>query len=94
MSKRFVAIEDHVDGGMFCLGIFKDYRTAVGEIMESIWDFKDSYKNEGDVFEYSEPETMEGECGEVMTVRYKHSSWKEECKHYYYILFSEEESTE
>ena len=73
---------------MFCLGIFKDYRTAVGAIMDNIWDLKDSYRGEGDVFEYSEPEMMEGECGEVITVRFKGSSWKEEFKHYYYILFA------
>lgn len=89
MSKRFVAIEDHADGGMLCLGIFKDYRTAVGEIMESIWDFKDNYKNEGDIFEYTEPEIMEGEGGEIMTVRFKRSSWKEERKQYYYILLAD-----
>jgi len=88
-GKRFVAIEDQVDGGMFCLGIFKDYRTAVGEIMNSIWDFKDDYKNEGDVFEYSEPKMMEGDCGEVITVRFKYHTWDNECKHYYYILLAD-----
>lgn len=57
--------------------------------MNSIWDLKDSYRKEGDIFEYTEPEMMEGECGEVIMVRFKANSWDKECKHYYYILLAD-----
>ena len=93
MKRQFVAIEDHVDGGMFCLGIFDDYRTAVGEIMDSVWEFKENYRKEGDIFHYTEMENMEGDYGEVMTVTFKKNCWEKERHHYYYILYDDSEET-
>ena len=88
-ARRFVLINDQIDDGIFCLGIFHDYRTAVGEVMERVWEFKESYQNEGDVFEYSEFEGIED--GAMMTVKFKAACWKEECEERYYILRAEKE---
>ena len=87
-TRKFVLIEE-ADAGMFCLGIFKDYRTAIGEVMERVWEFKESYQNEGDVFEYSEFEGIED--GAMMTVKFKAACWKKECEERYYILRAEKE---
>jgi len=43
-KKRFVVIES--DDAMFCTGIFHDRKTAIGAVMESVWDFKNSYQEE------------------------------------------------
>ena len=90
-TRKFVLIEE-ANAGMFCLGIFKDYRTAVGEAMESVWEFKESYQDEGDIFEYSEFEGMEGDEGVMMTVKFKAACWEKELEHHYYIMRAEEEA--
>lgn len=89
MSKktRFVLIKEG-SCGIFCFGIFSDQRTAIGEAMRSVWNLKDSYRKEGDIFEYSEFEETEGECGIMMTVKFKAACWGEDMieTEYYYIL--------
>lgn len=90
-KRRFVVVEDHDGGGMFCLGIFDDYRTALGTAIDAVWEFKQSYLKEGDTFRYTEMENMEGDGGEVMEVTFKSHCWEKELKHYYYILFDEED---
>lgn len=90
-KRRFVVVEDHDGGGMFCLGIFDDYRTALGTAIDAVWEFKQNYLKEGDTFRYTEMENMEGDGGEVMEVTFKSHCWEKELKHYYYILFDEED---
>lgn len=89
-TRRFVAINQTEDGAMFYLGIFDDYRTAVGEIMSRVWELKDSYRDEGDIFEYSELEEMEGEGGEVMTVEFRDANWDKPTMEYYHILYADD----
>lgn len=88
-DKRFVLILD-TDGAMLCLGIFTDYRTAIGEAMNSVWDLKDSYRDDGDIFEFDEFETLECGGGAVMTVKFKAACWEKALYRYYYILYAEE----
>lgn len=90
-KRRFVVVEDHDGGWMFCLGIFDDYRTALGTAIDAVWEFKQNYLKEGDTFRYTEMENMEGDGGEVMEVTFKSYCWEKEHKHYYYILFDEED---
>lgn len=85
--RRFVAISAPDYSGMQCLGVFKDHRTAVGEVMDSVWDFKADYMDEGDIFEFGEFEEMDGEGGLVMTTKYKSADEEKMTYHYYYILF-------
>ena len=91
ISRKYVAVEDQDGSGMFCLGIFYDHKTAVGAIMEEIWDFRQSYQEEGCIFEHTELSMMEGEGGEIMTLRFKAPCWEKEMKYYYYILYSDME---
>ena len=88
---RYVAIDSPSGGGMYCLGIFDDYRMAVGEVMKSVWEMEDCYQDNGDLFEYDRFEMMEGECGEVMEIRFKSRHWEKADKSYYYILYLEED---
>lgn len=90
-KRRFVVVEDHDGDGMFCLGIFDDYRTALGTAIDSVWEFKQNYLHDGDSFHYTEMENMEGDGGEFMEVTFKSHCWEKELKHYYYILFDEED---
>ena len=92
-TTRYVAISAPHNCGLFCLGIFDDHRTAVGEVMDSVWELKDCYRDEGDTFEYDDFEEMEGEGGLVMTVKYKDKSWDKAEYDYYYLLFDRDETT-
>lgn len=90
MSKRrFVVVESPDRCGVFCHGIFDDYRTAIGEAMESVWELEECYQDKGDYFSYTRFEGMDGEGGFVMEVKYKKACWDEVCTDYYYILFDD-----
>lgn len=85
---QYVVVSESDDGAHFCLGIFNNYKTAIGEIMEHIWDFKESYKDEGDMFEITDPYDMEGEGGWCITITYKSKHWEHEpCKEHYMVLY-------
>lgn len=87
---RYVAIDSPDSGGMYCLGVFDDYRMAVGEVMKSVWEIEDGYQDKEDYFSYTRFEMMEGEGGEVMEVRFKSRHREKAAKSYYYILYLEE----
>lgn len=93
MKRQFVVVSQN-DDGMWCHGIFDDYYTALGHVMEMIWEFKESYKGEGDSFEFTEAYYMEGDGGYCVHVKFKHSGWEKECEEFYYILFNDEENEE
>ena len=90
-KRRFVVVEDHDGDGMFCLGIFDDYMTALGTAIDAVWEFKQNYLDDGDSFHYTEMENMEGEGGEFMKVTFKAACWEKEHKMYEYILYAEDE---
>lgn len=85
--RRFVVVNEMEDTMIAC-GIYEDYYTAVGYVMTSIWEFADSYKNEGDVFEIGNLE--DGENGDFIRVRFKYHSWDKVCEEYYHILFCDD----
>jgi len=84
--KQYVVINEQSSGLIFCIGIFDDYRTAIGEVMMQIWEFKDSYQKEDDTFKVTEPYDLEGENGVGFAVTYKAGSWKAAFKDYYFII--------
>ncbi len=96
--KKWVVIEQSGDNGIrdgiFCTGIFNDVETAIGHAMNSIWDFQDSYKGEGDSFEISSPQDTEGDGGFAIFAKYKAASWEHECVSYWYILDISDEEKE
>ena len=90
---KYVVAEDLSGGGVFCLGIYDNYHTALGHIITEILDFKKSYQGDGDFFEYTDPYRMEGDGGDCIAVKFKAACWthKEEPEtEYYYILFHED----
>ena len=92
MKYVLVEVDDISSGGVFLLGIYDNIYTAIGHAMKQIWEFGESYKNDGDTFEYSEFYDAEGDCGLVCEVKYKHeiSGDNEPYTDYFYILFNEE----
>ena len=88
---KYIAIEDHVENGMYCIGIFNDHRTAVGAIVSNLWEFQKSYKKPGDCFSYSTLEPMEGYGGEMMKVTFKAACWEQPKEHNYFVLYAEED---
>ena len=83
---RWVVVEDKEDSGIFCLGIFKDYLTAVGRVMDEIYSFHESYKDEGDEFSYTDLWPTEGDGGYGITVTFKAAGWKAPHTHTFYVL--------
>lgn len=89
---KYVLVEedDPSYGGIYCLGIYDSVYTAIGYAMTRIWEFGESYKKDGDIFEYSEFDEASGEEVLVCEVRYKHAGEANPSKDYFYILFYEE----
>ncbi len=89
-NEKYVVVNEHDGGGVFCYGIYDDYDVAIGVAMRNILDFKQSYTDEGDVFDLTEPYRMEGDGGDAITVTYKAAGWENAKKDYYYVLFTED----
>ena len=85
---KYVVIDEQDSGARFCLGIYDNYLTALGKVMDYIYDFKESFKDDNtDYFEFSDPYQLEGECGEGIEIKYKAGCWEHECKEYLFILY-------
>lgn len=91
MTRRFVNVEDHGDGAMFCTGIYNDFEKALGASMFDIYDFKNNYRKDGDFFEIGDLEELDGDGGLYIMVTFRSAAWNENLVHYYYILFQDDE---
>lgn len=87
MARKYVVVTDTHGGGAFCDGIYDDYCEALGHAMDDIFEFKESYKGEGDIFTFTDPELMEGDGGQCITVTFKRSGASEERVHDVMILY-------
>lgn len=87
-KKRWTVVHQYADeSSIFCHGVFKQYNTALGDVMDDIFDFKTNYEDEGDIFEIGCPYELEGEGGEGIDVAYKKHHWNGEAKvSHYYLL--------
>lgn len=81
-KRTYVVIAD-IDG-LIVTGIFKNYDEAVGHVMNSLWEFSESYKDEGDIFEIGEMQYDEN--NDNITVKFKDATWKEPCEETYWII--------
>ena len=81
-KRTYVVITD-IDG-LIVSGIFKNYDKAVGHVMNSLWEFSESYKDEGDIFEIGEMQYDEN--NDNITVKFKDATWKEPCEETYWII--------
>lgn len=94
MLRRYVSTLETHDNTTFCLGIHKTPEKAVAKIMEHIWDFQLSYKEDGDIFKVSELRDMADDTGKYITVEFKKHQWDfldEPYKDNYCILYGEED---
>lgn len=89
-AENFVLVHEHDDGAMFCLGIYKNADEAYGHMILDIWDFAESYQEDGDTFEIGKPFCMDGDGGTCLEVRYKSHFWDEPETCRYYVLFEGE----
>ena len=88
-KRKFVVINDQIENGKFCTWVGDDVYGAIGRIMDSIWDFSDSYKDDGDEFHISE--MYEITEGLQIDVTFKASSWENPSNESWYILFYDED---
>ena len=86
--RRFVVAVDMNDGVPIVDGIYEDYATAVGTAMLSIWDMKFSYKDDGDMFEISDPDEQDN--GVLITIKFQSHNWEHPCENLYMILYLDE----
>ena len=81
--KRIYVVIADIDG-LIVSGIFKNYDEAVGHVMNSLWEFSESYKDEGDIFEIGEMQYDEN--NDNITVKFKDATWKKPCEETYWII--------
>ena len=81
-KRTYVVITD-IDG-LIVSGIFKNYDEAVGHVMNCLWEFSESYKDEGDIFEIGEMQYDEN--NDNITVKFKDATWEKPCKETYWII--------
>ena len=91
MKKSWVLVSEVVDGGVWCHGIYDKYETALGTAIEMIWETHESYLGEGDFFNYTEAEPLDGDGGYYILVQYKKPNWEKLSEEYYFILHIENE---
>lgn len=88
--RKFVVVRED-DSFIICTGEFPDLRTAIGEVMLDILEFKRDYCIDDEwLFEISDMERLEGETGEVIAVTYKSPKDEHSRDMFYYILFLDE----
>ena len=80
--RQYVVITD-IDG-LLVSGIFDDYEKAVGHVMVCLWEFSESYKEEGDWFKIGEPEYYDE--GMYITIKFQSHHWEKPCEETYFIL--------
>jgi len=85
--RKYVVVEDQGECAVFCFGIYDKYHEALGLIMDRIYEFKESYKEDGDEFTISDPYDMDCDCGVAVEITYKAATWSKEGHSVYYILF-------
>ena len=90
--RRFILAVDMHDGLPCVDGIYEDYNTAVGDMMLSIWEFRESYKEDGDVFEIGELE--DGENGDFIKIKFQSHHWDHSEEETYMILYCNERARE
>ena len=89
VHRRFVTLAI-IDADLIVDGIYETYAEAVGSIMMGLWDFADSYKDDGDEFSISLPQASDLDGSELIEVYYKKRDWTHGEKESRYILFFEE----
>lgn len=82
---QYVYVQEDKES-IFCMGIYDDLYTAIGHVMEEIWEFKENYKDKGSVYKTTELYDLEGDSGWGITVTYKAPTWKKSYKQNHYIL--------
>ncbi len=82
-DRKFVVVNDN--DGLLIDGIYDDFEKAVGSVMTSIWEMKDSYKCAGDEFQIGDLE--DDENGVHITIRFKYHTWENAAEETWYILF-------
>ena len=89
VEKKYVLILDmgKESGGICCHGVFDTDWEAVGKMMRCIWNFGESYIEEGGTFKVGD--LVQNENSESITVTFKHPSWEKEEQETWYIMTSE-----
>lgn len=85
--RRYVVVVQTDDGACFCNGVYDDYKIALGELMDGIFDVWESYdEDRGDYFKIGKPYVMNGEGGECIDVSYRSACSDSERMERYMIL--------
>ena len=90
--RQFVVVVDMHDGDLIVDEIYEDYYTAVGCVMTSIWEFQESYTDDGDMFEIGTPERRDN--GEYITIRFQSHNWTKPDEETRMILYHDKRKPE
>ncbi len=85
--RQYIVINEMEDDVIACK-VCEDYDTAVGYAMNRIWEFEESYKDDGDKFEIGKLENNEN--SDSIRFRFKSHYWDHYCEEVYRILYYDE----
>ena len=89
--RKFIAIEDYKEVGMFYIGTFKSYHMALGKLMSDVFDLRDCYTHDDDFFKIGNLVQMSGGGGTRIDVRFRRGESGMMYTQSYLILFDDEE---
>lgn len=87
--RKFIAIEDYKEDGMFYIGAFESYQMALGVLMNDVFDLRDAYTHDDDYFEIGKLAYMAGDGGTCIDVYFKRGHSGVMYTHSYLILFDD-----
>lgn len=89
--RRFIAIEDYKEDGMFYIGAFESYQLALGVLMNDVFDLRDCYTHDDDLFDIGDLVPMAGDGGTCIDVRFRRGKSGKTYTQSYLILFDDGE---
>jgi hypothetical protein len=92
--RRYIAIVDYKEDGMFCFGIFELFHMALGKLMEAVDDLRATYTDPGDIFEIGAFTNMNNDGGYCWDVRFRKAGCNKTTESRYIILFDNSEGFE
>lgn len=87
--RKFIAIEDYKEDGMFYIGAFESYQLALGVLMNDVFDLRDCYTRDDDFFDIGDLVPMAGDGGTCIDVRFRRGKSGKTYTQSYLILFDD-----
>lgn len=89
--RKYIAIEDYKEDGMFYVGAFESYQLALGVLMNDVFELRGCYTHDDDFFDIGDLVQMAGDGGTCIDVRFRRGKSGITYTQSYLILFGDGE---